>query len=374
MDPRTDAEVIQCSFTSPASFGDLFDRHATTMFRYFVRRVGPDDADSLLGELFRIAFENREGFDTERAEARPWLYGIASNLLARHRQGEARRLEATARSVNTSVTASDPFSEVDARLDASRLWADVAAAIATLPQGERNTLLLFAWEGMPYDQIATALDVPVGTVRSRLNRARGRLRELVGESEEEQVTARLRPDRVFPVDEGDPGLFKREKERLMSTIGATTPQTEAWSRTPAMYPRLTYADEVTALEYLTRVFQFTERREARMGSGDNEEGMLAWLEFGDGVVMIGRATAAARDVHHLYSPGDVGHATVMINVAVNDINSHYEHVVAEGATITMPIEDAFYGFRRYEADDLEGHHWHFTESLEAIREREQHVG
>jgi uncharacterized glyoxalase superfamily protein PhnB len=102
--------------------------------------------------------------------------------------------------------------------------------------------------------------------------------------------------------------------------------------------------------------------------------MLAWLEFGDGVVRIGRATAAAREVHHLYSPGDVGHATVMINVAVNDINSHYEHALAEDATITMPIEDAFYGFRRYEADDLEGHHWNFTESLETIRTREQDAG
>jgi RNA polymerase sigma factor (sigma-70 family) len=374
MDPRTDAEVIARSVKSPESFGELFDRHATTMFRYFVRRVGPDDADSLLGELFRIAFEKRAGFDTERAEARPWLYGIASNLLARHRQGEARRLDATARLVNTSIAASDLFSEIDARLDASRRWPDVAAAITTLPQGERDTLLLFAWEGMSYDQIASALDVPVGTVRSRLNRARGRLRELVGESEEERATATLRPDRVFPVDQGDPGLFKREKEKLMSTIGPAKSRAEAWSRTPAMYPRLTYTDEVAALEYLTRVFQFTERREARMGSGDDEGGMLAWLEFGDGVAMIGRATAAARDVHHLYSPGDVGHATVMIIVAVNDIDSHYEHARAEGAVITMPIEDAFYGFRRYEADDLEGHHWHFQESLGAIRAREQDAG
>jgi hypothetical protein len=112
-------------------------------------------------------------------------------------------------------------------------------------------------------------------VRSRLNRASSRLRELVGASEEEQVTATLRPDRVFPVDAGDPGVFKREKERLMSTIGTSTPKQEAWSRTPAMYPRLSYADEVAALEYLTRVFQFTERREARMG-GDDDEGMLAW--------------------------------------------------------------------------------------------------
>lgn len=160
----------------------------------------------------------------------------------------------------------------------------------------------------------------------------------------------------------------------MSTIGATTPQADAWSRTPAMYPRLTYADEVAALEYLTRVFQFTERREARMEGDADDEGMLAWLEFGDGVVMIGRATQAAREVHHLHSPGEVGHASMMIMVAVNDIDSHYHHAIAEGATVTMPIEDAFYGYRRYEADDLEGHHWHFQEPLEAIRAREQDAG
>src|SRR5918997_1782871 len=368
MEARTDAEVIACSLTSPSAFGELFDRHATTMFRYFVRRVGPPDADTLLGELFRIAFEKRAGFDTERAEARPWLYGIASNLLARHRRGEARRLAPTARLVNGPVRPPDLPAGGAPRLEPERLWAGVAAAIATLPQGERDALLLYAWEGMPYGEIAAALDVPVGTVRSRLSRARGRLRELVGASDEEHVTATLRPDRVYPVDEGDPGLFTREKEKLMSSIGTTTPRHDA-SPTPAMYPRLTYADEVAALEYLTRVFQFTERREARMGTGDDDEGMLAWLEFGDGVVMIGRATEAARDVHHLYSPGDVGHATVMINVTVNDIDSHYEVACAEGATITMPIEDAFYGFRRYEADDLEGHHWHFLEPLDAVRAR-----
>ncbi|HEX7167894.1 MAG TPA: sigma-70 family RNA polymerase sigma factor [Acidimicrobiales bacterium] len=374
MDARTDAEAIARSLESPACFGDVFDRHATTLFRYFVRRVGADDADTLLGELFRIAFEKRSTFDTSRTDARPWLYGIASNLLARHRQREARRLDATARLVNASPVVADGFPDVDARLDANRLWANVAAAIATLPQAERDTLLLFAWESMPYEEIAAALDVPIGTVRSRLNRARGRIRELVGENREQQATATLRPDRVYPVDAGDPGLFTREKEKLMSTIDTMTPQEQAWSRTPAMYPRLAYTDEAAALEYLTRVFQFTERREARMGSSDEDEGMLAWLEFGDGVVMIGRATAGARDVHHLFTPREAGHATVVINVAVDGIDAHYEHARAEGATITMPIEDAFYGYRRYEAEDLDGHHWHFNEPLAAIRAREAATG
>ena len=275
--------------------------------------------------------------------------------------------------MNTATAASDGFSEVDARLDASRRWADVAAAIATLPQGERDTLLLFAWEGMPYDQIATALDVPVGTVRSRLNRARGRVRELVGASEEEQVTATLRPDRVLPVDAGDPGLFKREKERLMSDDrnnrhrkpkhGAARRRCTRASPTRTRSPRSSTSPASSG-----------SPSAAKPGwAGDDDEGMLAWLEFGDGVVMIGRANERA-DVHHLYSPVDVGHATMMINVDVNDIDTHYEHAVAEGAEITMPIEDAFYGFRRYEADDLEGHHWHFHESLEAIQAREQGAG
>ena len=374
MDSRTDAEVIASSMTSPSSFGELFDRHATTMFRYFVRRVGPDQADSLLGELFRVAFERRVSFDTTRREARPWLYGIASNLLAKHRRREARRLQATARLVRRTTTPADPFDDVDARLDAADLWTRVAAAIATLPPGERDALLLFAWEDLPYDQVASALDIQVGTVRSRLNRARARLRELVGESGEQRVTQTLRPDRVLPVDESDPGIFKREKETFMSAIEASPPGDSATRHSPAMYPRLTYEDEVAALEYLTRVFQFKERREARMGRGDENEGMLAWLEFGDGVVMIGRATPATREVHHLYSPREGGHATVMINVVVSAIDAHYAHAVSEGATVTMPIEDAFYGFRRYEADDLEGHHWHFHESLADIRAREGQPG
>jgi RNA polymerase sigma factor (sigma-70 family) len=178
MVPETDASVIVASLTAPERFGLLFDRHATVVFRYLVRRVGMNDADALLGEVFRIAFEKRASYDATRENARPWLYGIATNLLARHRRTEARRLRATARLVSREVSPGDPAEEIAATVDAAQLWPDVADAVASLPEEERDALLLYVWEGLSYEEIAAALVVPVGTVRSRLNRARVKLREL----------------------------------------------------------------------------------------------------------------------------------------------------------------------------------------------------
>ena len=178
MEADTDAAVIAASITEPGRFGVLFDRHATVLFRYLVRRVGVDEADSLLGEVFRVAFEKRSTYDCGRPNARPWLYGIATNLLARHRRREARRIHATARLLSRQPPAGDPADEIVADLDARQLWPRVADAVAGLPEEERDALLLFVWEELSYEDIALALGVPVGTVRSRLNRARVSLREL----------------------------------------------------------------------------------------------------------------------------------------------------------------------------------------------------
>ena len=178
MAAEPDADVIASSLQEPARFGAVFDRHATVVFRYLVRRVGVDEADALLGEVFRVAFEKRATYDTARPDARPWLYGIATNLLARHRRGEARRIRATARLLARQRPADDPAEQVVGALDAKDLWPQVAEAVAGLPEEERDALLLYAWEELSYDQIADALGVPVGTVRSRLNRARVRIREL----------------------------------------------------------------------------------------------------------------------------------------------------------------------------------------------------
>jgi len=187
MEETADAQVIEQSLHEPASFAHIYDRHAVVVLRFLVRRVGPDVAEALLGDVFRIAFERRASFDVTRTSARPWLYGIATNVLAKHRRSEARRLRATARLAEGRSSRDDVTEQVDAAVDASDLWPRVAEAIMTLPDGERDVLLLYVWEDLSYDDIAAALGVPVGTVRSRLNRARARLRELDAASGEEKV-------------------------------------------------------------------------------------------------------------------------------------------------------------------------------------------
>jgi len=180
----------------------------------------------------------------------------------------------------------------------------------------------------------------------------------------------LRPDRVQPDDPVEPTVFAREKERLMSTIdtgpddgSSVLDGPESYPRMPDVYPRLAYEDERAALEYLTRVFQLQEIREART---ETEESMLAWLRSGEGVVMIAHANA---DVHQIHSPRTIGNTTVQLMVYVRDVDAHYAHAVAQGAVITMPVQDAFYGERRYEATDPEGHRWHFGERFADIKAR-----
>jgi uncharacterized glyoxalase superfamily protein PhnB len=198
---------------------------------------------------------------------------------------------------------------------------------------------------------------------------------------------RSRPDRLLPDDPPDPEVLAREKARLMAAItepGGTAPGGTARGsagehgageadagergaavhrRAPSIYPRLAYRDEVAALEFLTRAFGLVERRESRM---EHPDGMLAWLELGDGVVMIGRS---GEERHGLHSPLDAGSSTAMVNAYVQDIDAHYRRAEAEGARIVTPLEDMFWGDRRYEALDLEGHRWHFAERMSGTRAR-----
>jgi len=178
MSVESDAMVISASLDEPERFGTLFDRHATPLFRYLSRRVRADEADVLLGEVFRVAFERRASYDCARPDARPWLYGIATNLLSHHRRSEIRRLQATARLLANQMPPEDSIDEMLKALDAAELWSIVVERMSLLPDIERDALVLLVWEGLSYDEIASALDVPVGTVRSRINRARRQMREL----------------------------------------------------------------------------------------------------------------------------------------------------------------------------------------------------
>jgi RNA polymerase sigma factor (sigma-70 family) len=178
---ESDAAVIAASLEVPGTFGVLFDRHGALLLRFLARRVHPAEAEGLLGEVFRIAFERRSSFDLGRECARPWLYGIAANVVAKHHRSEARRVRATMRLAGRTTQPEDPADRVVPAADARVRWAKVADALERLPAAEREALLLFAWEELSYDEIALALGVPVGTVRSRLSRARARLTAATGD-------------------------------------------------------------------------------------------------------------------------------------------------------------------------------------------------
>ena len=188
MSSPADAEVIGRSLGEPEAFGLIYDRHAATLLRFLGRRAGAKVAEGLVGELFRIAFERRKTFDASRASALPWLYGIGSNLLLKHRRSEARRLRASAR-MAAALEAADRRGSA-AALDARVLFPRVANAIEALPDVEREALLLFAWEELSYQSVAEALELPIGTVRSRLNRARTHLRELLEPKGKERMKSR----------------------------------------------------------------------------------------------------------------------------------------------------------------------------------------
>jgi len=172
----SDNEIIRRSWDNPAVFAEMYDRHATTVYRYAARRAGIDTADDIMAETFLVAFERRNRFDSAFESALPWLLGIATVLIRKNRGAEARFLRA--------MVASGPPATVvenhDDRLDATLAIRDMAGAIRRLPARDRDALLLYAWGDLDYEGVALALNIPVGTVRSRLNRARRVLRLSAG--------------------------------------------------------------------------------------------------------------------------------------------------------------------------------------------------
>jgi RNA polymerase sigma factor (sigma-70 family) len=176
---ETDADVIGLSGREPEVFAGIFDRYYAEIHGYVARRLGPSLADDVAAETFLIAFDRRGRYDTARPSARPWLYGIASNLVARHHRAEGRKYKALAR-VGLDDTVDGHADQVVVRLDAEATRGRLAAALAAIAPGDRDVLLLIAWAGLSGDEAAEALAIPAGTARSRLHRARRKLRAALG--------------------------------------------------------------------------------------------------------------------------------------------------------------------------------------------------
>lgn len=157
----------------------LYDEHVDAVYLYVARRLGPELARDVIADVFEAAIAGLNGFDPARGSARAWLFGIATNLMRRHWRTEVRRLRAWERAGAQVGVTGDPLLGVEDRIDATRRVADVMAAIGDLSPDDRDLLLLIAWEGAPYAACAAILDIPVGTVRSRLNRIRRDLRSAI---------------------------------------------------------------------------------------------------------------------------------------------------------------------------------------------------
>lgn len=170
---NNDSEIISRSVDEPALFAQIFQRHAPTVGGYTRRRVGLDAVDDVLSETFLVAFRKRASFDMNADSARPWLLGIATRVMHRHRRAEEKQWLASAAESVRSVASHEERS--DARLDASAAMRELGPRIAALSSRERDVLLLYAWEDLSYEQIADALKMPIGTVRSKLSRVRKKL-------------------------------------------------------------------------------------------------------------------------------------------------------------------------------------------------------
>lgn len=176
-----DTTLIAQSLHRPELFAVLYDRYFDEIHRYVSGRLGTQIADDLAAETFLVALRKRHTFDPERGTVRPWLYGIATNLVADHRRSERRRLLAFHRTPVDSSSHDGHEDRVAARLVAAGAQGRLAAALRSLSDGDRDVLLLVALADLSYEEVAQTLDIPYGTVGSRLNRVRRKLRAALGD-------------------------------------------------------------------------------------------------------------------------------------------------------------------------------------------------
>jgi RNA polymerase sigma factor (sigma-70 family) len=170
--PASDLELVRRSVETPAEFAELYDRHGGRVLRYVARRVGVVDAEDIAAEVFVRAYGRRASCRGEHGSALPWLLGVANHVIADHRRLEGRRLILLERLAQTTSTSIEH--------EQASLAPELVRALRRVPAADRDALLLVVWGELSYEEAATALDVPIGTVRSRIARARKRLIAVLG--------------------------------------------------------------------------------------------------------------------------------------------------------------------------------------------------
>jgi RNA polymerase sigma factor (sigma-70 family) len=172
-----DAALVAASLQEPELFSLVYERHANAMYRFAYRRLGPDLAQDAVSDAILEAFRFRHRYDQERADARPWLLGILTHQISQHRRAERSRYRTLSRAAASADVQDTLLDPVAGQVTAQTVRAPLAAALRQLADRDRDVLLLVAWADLSYQEVAHALAIPVGTVRSRLNRARRVLRQ-----------------------------------------------------------------------------------------------------------------------------------------------------------------------------------------------------
>lgn len=176
------AKAMRASIEHPQRFEAVFDRYHPVIYRHLAHLAGVDQADELAGDVFVVAFTVRARFDPAFGSVRAWLFGIAANVLRTRRRSEYRGIRARERIAGRRREEDTSIDLVTDRIAYSQELLTATEALEQLGAADREVIVLYAFAELSYQEIATALGVEVGTVRSRMNRARRRLRELLGSS------------------------------------------------------------------------------------------------------------------------------------------------------------------------------------------------
>jgi RNA polymerase sigma-70 factor (ECF subfamily) len=179
MEQPSDIELWQAAASgSEAAFGDLFDRHYSSVYNYCFRRIGDwSAAEDLMSATFLEAWRKKELIRLSGDSLRPWLLGVATNLIRNHRRAN-RRLDAALKRVTPESSHDGLADDVAERVDDERRMRRLLELVSRMSEREREVIALVLWSGLTYEEAAVALDIAVGTVKSRLSRARRRLMEL----------------------------------------------------------------------------------------------------------------------------------------------------------------------------------------------------